>query len=291
MPPPTSSPRQRVAPARPADGLARARDLVAPAAAPAPLRRRGRPPKQPSGTGTGVGFGLAGAAGPARLAASGTAASATGMPHPAAPCAAGQPVHPPEPTPPGTRAHLLHTGLALLTEKGYSALGLDELLRQAQVSKGSFYHCFGSKQGFVQALVDDYAAYFARKLDHWFLDPAHPPLQRLRHFIADARAGMARHGWRRGCLVGNLGQEMGILPEAFGQQLERVFQDWQARTTRLLQAAQAGGDLAPGQDTAALAEFFWIGWEGAVLRAKLARSPAALDAYADGFFQLLGPPR
>jgi len=257
---------------------------LAPAAespkAAAPVRRRGRPPRQavaagrigPAGVDLG-GDGL-GDGGPAS-----TPASTPDAEHEGGTAWA------------DTRAQLLRTGLALLTEKGYSALGLDEVLRAAQLSKGSFYHCFGSKQGFGQALVAAYAAYFARKLDHWFLDDSHPPLQRLRHFITNARTGMARHGWRRGCLVGNLGQEMGTLPEAFRQQLEDVFQDWQARTTRLLQVAQAQGDLPPGQDAAKLAHFFWIGWEGAVLRAKLARSPEALDAYADGFFQLLGQRR
>lgn len=235
-------------------------------AASAPVGRRGRP-RKPVAAAADPGLG----AEPARQA---TAQAIT-----------------PGDLPADTRAHLLRTGLTLLTEKGYSALGLDEILRQAQVSKGSFYHCFGSKQGFGLALVDAYAAYFARKLDHWFLDDAQAPLQRLRHFITDARAGMARHGWRRGCLVGNLGQEMGTLPEVFRQQLEAVFQDWQSRTTVLLQAAKGHGELPASADAAALARFFWIGWEGAVLRAKLARSPEALDAYADGFFQLLGQRR
>jgi TetR/AcrR family transcriptional repressor of nem operon len=33
-----------------------------------------------------------------------------------------------------------------------------------------------------------------------------------------------------------------------------------------------------------IAAFFWIGWEGAVLRAKLVASPEPLDIFADGFF-------
>ena len=185
-----------------------------------------------------------------------------------------------------TRALLVRTGVAVLTEKGYSAVGIDEILRQAAVPKGSFYHYFESKEAFGQALIAAYAGYFARKLDRWFLDPA-PPLQRLRGFIADAQAGMQRHGFQRGCLVGNLGQEMGTLPESFRAQLEDVLLDWQARTAACLRAAQQAGEIAARHDCAVLAQFFWIGWEGAVLRAKLQRSAAPLQAYAEGFFQLL----
>ncbi|MCR5867844.1 TetR/AcrR family transcriptional regulator [Aquincola sp. J276] len=188
---------------------------------------------------------------------------------------------------PDTREHLLRTGVAVLTEKGYSAVGIDEILRLAQVPKGSFYHYFGSKEAFGQALIAAYAAYFANKLDRCFADASVPPLQRLRHFIADARAGMARHGFKRGCLVGNLGQEMGTLPESFRAQLQEVFMDWQARTAACLAEAQQAGEIAPQLDCRNLAQFFWIGWEGAVLRAKLERSPQALEVYAQGFFQLM----
>lgn len=189
-----------------------------------------------------------------------------------------------------TRAQLIRAGVAVLTEKGYSAVGLDEVLRAVQVPKGSFYHYFDSKEAFGQALIAAYADYFARKLDRWFLDAATPPLQRLHHFIDDAKAGMARHGFKRGCLVGNLGQEMGALPESFRAQLEHVFLDWQARTAACLAEAQRANDLPAHLDCAALAQFFWIGWEGAVLRAKLSQSPDPLDVYAEGFFTLLHRP-
>jgi TetR/AcrR family transcriptional repressor of nem operon len=209
------------------------------------------------------------------------------MPTTLAPRRRGRPPKNPAELRQDTRALLVRTGVAVLTEKGYSAVGIDEILRLAAVPKGSFYHCFESKEAFGQALIAAYAGYFARKLDRWLLDAGTPPLQRLRHFIEDAEQGMARHGFRRGCLVGNLGQEMGTLPESFRAQLEQVFRDWQARTAACLTEAQRAGEVSAEHDCTALAQFFWIGWEGAVLRAKLERSAAPLRVYAQGFFQLL----
>lgn len=185
------------------------------------------------------------------------------------------------------RARLLRTGLAILTEKGFSAVGVEEILASADVPKGSFYHYFGSKEAFGLALIDAYAAYFARKLDRWFDDAERAPLERLRNFIADARSGMARYGYRRGCLVGNLGQEMGALPEPFRKRLAAVFRDWEMRTSRCLRLAQETGDIPKGIDCDSLAHFFWIGWEGAVLRAKLERRPDALDVFARGFLAMI----
>ncbi|MEQ9737805.1 MAG: TetR family transcriptional regulator C-terminal domain-containing protein, partial [Algiphilus sp.] len=149
------------------------------------------------------------------------------------------------------------------------------------------YYYFNSKEAFGQVLIAAYADYFAHKLDHWFLDASTAPLERLHHFIADAKLGMAQHDFRRGCLVGNLGQEMGTLPESFRAQLQQVFLDWQSRTAACLVEAQRTGEIPPHLDCDALAQFFWVGWEGAVLRAKLERSPEALDVYALGFFELM----
>ncbi|MFT4125589.1 MAG: TetR/AcrR family transcriptional regulator [Gordonia sp. (in: high G+C Gram-positive bacteria)] len=190
--------------------------------------------------------------------------------------------------PDAPRARLLRTGVEILTEKGFSAVGIDEILGAAGVPKGSFYHYFGSKEAFGLALIDAYADYFAAKLDRWFGDDEiAAPLDRLCAFIADARAGMQRHGFRRGCLVGNLGQEMGVLPEAYRERLAAVLADWERRTAQCLRAARDAGEIAADADCAQLAEFFWIGWEGAVLRAKLDRSTDALDVFADGFLAAL----
>ncbi len=183
-----------------------------------------------------------------------------------------------------TRAALLRAGVEILTEKGFAATGIDQILRRVGVPKGSFYYYFDSKDAFGLALIDSYANYFAHKLDKWLLDESSPALTRIANFIADARAGMERHGFRRGCVIGNLGQEMGALPELYRTRLAEVFADWESRLARCLEIARQEGTIAETSDCMGLARFFWIGWEGAVLRAKLELSPAPLDIFAAGFF-------
>ncbi|QLQ20616.1 MAG: TetR family transcriptional regulator C-terminal domain-containing protein [Exiguobacterium profundum] len=196
----------------------------------------------------------------------------------------GRPPRPPEEA--EARQRLIRAGLIHLTEKGYTATGLDEILREARVPKGSFYHYFDGKPAFGAALIEAYHQYFAARLDRFLTDDPCPPRPH-RRLHRRRRRGMARHGFRRGCLVGNLGQEMGALPEDFRARLSAVLQDWQARTATCLRAAQTTG--APSQDPDQLAAFFWIGWEGAVLRAKLDRSAAPLHTFAQGFLALLTP--
>ncbi len=94
---------------------------------------------------------------------------------------------------------------------------------------------------------------------------------------------MARHQFRRGCLVGNLGQEVVVLPDSFRWQLEQVLLDWQQRLARCLDEAVEVGEVAPDADCDALAAYFWIGWEGAVLRARLVQEIHPLDVFLQGF--------
>jgi TetR/AcrR family transcriptional repressor of nem operon len=187
-----------------------------------------------------------------------------------------------------TRETLCRAGVAALTEKGFSATGIDEILKSVGVPKGSFYHFFASKEAYGSELITLYARYFVRKLDRFLLDESLTPLKRIEAFCEEAERGMQRFEFRRGCLVGNLGQEMGALPESFQAQLTDVLLDWQARFERCLEEAKAAGEIASNADCARWAAFFWIGWEGAVLRAKLERNGEPLRVFADMFLMSLG---
>lgn len=188
------------------------------------------------------------------------------------------------------RQRLVDIGTELFTQKGFSSTGLDEIVQAAAVPKGSFYYYFGSKDAFAHAVIDNYARYFARKLDRTLGDARLSPLQRLRAFAHDATQGMQRFNFHRGCLVGNLGQELGGLEDHFRRRLLAVLDDWRERFGACIAEAQASGEIRTPLDAARLAQFFWSAWEGAVLCAKLERSTRALDNVVTLFFDHLLQP-
>jgi len=190
-----------------------------------------------------------------------------------------------------TRDVLIRCGMELLTEQGFSATGLDAVLKRATVPKGSFYHYFDSKEAFGAAVMDAYDDYFTRKLDHWLGNAARAPLDRLTDFVADAAQGMRKYHFTRGCLVGNLGQELGTLPAGFRERLDAILVGWQQRVARCLKAAQDAGSISVQFDAQRLGEFFWIAWEGAVLRARLMQSDRPLFHFIEMFLLTLGVAR
>jgi len=188
-----------------------------------------------------------------------------------------------------TKRSLIWCGTELLTERGFQITGIDEVLKRVGVPKGSFYHFFSNKHEFGEAVIQNYVEYYARKMARIFDDETTSPLSRLRTFVEDAKRGMLKYGYRRGCLIGNLGQELASLDDSFREQLEAVLITWERRVEGCLQQAIEAGELAPDSDAAAISRFFWIGWEGAVLRAKLTRNAEPLDQFADMFFGMLAP--
>lgn len=185
------------------------------------------------------------------------------------------------------RHQLIQAGIIALTEKGFGASGLDDILRGAGVAKGSFYHYFENKEDFGIAVIRGYACYFDAKLARWLDDDTYPPVQRLRHFVEDAKTGIIRFDYTRGCLIDNLGQELAILPTSFHQELRAVLAGWECRVATCLTAAFDTPSPACGHICQRWAEFFWIGWEGAILRARLERSVRPMSLFSEIFLEMV----
>lgn len=181
------------------------------------------------------------------------------------------------------KATLVRIGVAVFTEKGFHNTPIDELVAEAGVPKGSFAYYFGSKDAYTLAVIQSYAEYFNKKLDRCLTNESLSPIDRIKSFADEATAGMERFAFRRGCLVGNLGQELGALDETFRLALLGALVGWQTRIQTCLEEAQKVGELAANADTAGLAKLFWYAWEGAVLGAKLEKSRAPLDGVSAAF--------
>lgn len=97
-----------------------------------------------------------------------------------------------------TRQALIRSGLEVLTETGYLAAGIDAVIKNIAVPKGSFYHCFKSKEAFGLAVLAAYGDFFAHKLDKFLLNDAVPPLERMAAFVRHAGQGMEKFQFRRG---------------------------------------------------------------------------------------------
>jgi TetR/AcrR family transcriptional repressor of nem operon len=184
-----------------------------------------------------------------------------------------------------TRSRLVRIGTEILSEKGFDTTAIDEVLRRAEVPKGSFYHYFESKAAFGLATIDNYAYLWEQKLTRLLRDPNVRPLQRIRNYIAEAERGLEKYNFRRGCLVGNMGQELAALDDVFRQRILDVLNSWADFLVDCLKEAQEAGEIAADLNVRQVASFFWFAWEGAILKAKLERLVTPLEQFRDIMFK------
>jgi AcrR family transcriptional regulator len=139
-----------------------------------------------------------------------------------------------------TRARLLAVGLARVQEQGWAATGLDALLRECAVPKGSFYHYFASKEAFGYAMLESYQTSYLERLErYWGAGNGPMDAAALRHAVLGWAQEMVElmraHGYRRGCLVGALGQELAATHPGFRERLQSCLLGWQQSLSQALQ--------------------------------------------------------
>lgn len=189
-----------------------------------------------------------------------------------------------------TRDRLIEAGAELIAQHGYNATGINAVLKATGVPKGSFYHYFSSKEDFGLAVIVSFAEAYDEALAQLLEDTSVTPLERLQRYFAAGRADMLTCDHARGCLIGNLGQELAGQSDVFRDTLDKVFQRWEHRLVTCLNDAQAVGEIAADIDTHDLASFILAGWEGAILRAKTLKSVTPMQRFEDILFsQLLKP--
>ena len=185
-----------------------------------------------------------------------------------------------------TRSDIIRIGTELISRQGYNATGIEMVLKEAGVPKGSFYHYFKSKEEFGLAVMDVFADYYSQRMTALLQDAALSPLTRIRTLLQGSLERFSRNQCSKGCLIGNLGQEMADQNERFRARLDEIFDDWRKLFAGCLAEAQTAKELDSRLDAEALASFILSGWEGAILRAKVMKSPQPLQDFIEVLFNV-----
>ena len=183
-----------------------------------------------------------------------------------------------------TREHLVDVGLGLMHQNGYNATGLSDILKAANVPKGSFYHHFSSKEDFAAAALERYGMrereHAAAVLD----DMKAPPLKRLRRYFSDLVKTYGQKGAIPGCMMGRFSLEIAEESSQLRKRISASFDHWQETIATVIREAVTQKELPAGTDPESLAGFVLNSWEGALLRSQADKSNAALQTFTRHVF-------
>ena len=186
---------------------------------------------------------------------------------------------------PSLREDILNAGLKVMFQSGYQGASVRDICEAAGAPHGSFTNHFRSKEAFAQEVLDRYFANLQRSVKEALDDRSLTPRQRLKRYLDIISGVLADAKWNRGCLIGDFSLETASQSKLLRQRLEAIFQEWRAPFASCIAEAQTAGEIDSTFDPMDLAEFLLASWEGAILRMKVERGPAALERFKNIVFE------
>ncbi|GMR18188.1 MAG: TetR/AcrR family transcriptional regulator [Gammaproteobacteria bacterium] len=174
---------------------------------------------------------------------------------------------------------ILEAGTEVLYINGYNGTGVKDIVDAAGIPKGSFYNYFNSKESFAIEAVQNIAENLLAKAQNVLLDQNKPPLERLQTFFSQSAAEARRGGFKRGCLMGNLCQEMADVNEPIRTEVCKLMGRMTSLIETCLKEAQDNNEISKDRDIKQMAEFIFNAWEGAILRMKGVKNKQPLNAF------------
>jgi len=180
-----------------------------------------------------------------------------------------------------TREKLIRTAERLMLRDGYSATRVDDVIRDAGLSKGSFYHFFDSKESLGLAALEHYYADRVGRLAAGAYAAETDPLRRAHGFLEHA-SRIAANLWKEGCLLANLAADAAGSSRIVASALRKRTSELRALLVDLL------GPLATPETTATdLADQFLVCIEGSIVLARIYDDPGYLRRSLDQFRRCL----
>ena len=177
-----------------------------------------------------------------------------------------------------------------MSGKGFSAVGLNEILTEAKVPKGSFYHYFSSKDAFGEALLSSYFDDYLADMDAALGQSGLSMAQRLLNYFDLWRANQSFLDCQGKCLAVKLAAEVADLSEAMRAVLNGGTSAIIARLAAAIDSGIAEGSLAVDDSPAQVAQSLYQLWLGASVMVKIVRGTAPFDAAMAVTRQLLHLP-
>jgi AcrR family transcriptional regulator len=141
-----------------------------------------------------------------------------------------------------TRTRMLACGRRIVARSGLRGLTVRGVAAQAKVNLGTFVYHFGTRDGFITELMENWYAPLYAQLLNLTVDEECPPLERLRRFLLQLAAFMAENRrFLRNIMIDAAGEEQAairFIQSLLGRHPLLLF--------RLIREAQQAGELRAG---------------------------------------------
>lgn len=187
-----------------------------------------------------------------------------------------------------TRERILDVAERLMTDQGYRATSVDQVIAESGTSKGAFFHHFDSKAELALHLVDRYVVADLAHLDAGLAATAHidDPAARVLAFIRFYEDGADELlSAQSGCLYATVLAEREFTGSDINDKVAKATIIWRNALVDLLRPALAA--RRTDVDLDALADHLYTTFEGGFILCRTFGDPTAMAGQLRVFRQLL----
>ncbi|OZF48893.1 TetR family transcriptional regulator [Rhodococcus sp. 14-2470-1b] len=176
-----------------------------------------------------------------------------------------------------TREAIIACSRDLMARKGYTAVGLSQILTAVHAPKGSFYYHFASKDALGEAMLKSYFADYLADFDAILSRKDRTWAQRIEDYFESWIESQSSFDCQGKCLAVKLGAEVADLSESMRIALRDGIAAITERIERAIRAGVAEGSVSFGGDPRLVAASLYDLWLGASVTAKLSRTTESMD--------------
>ncbi len=174
--------------------------------------------------------------------------------------------------------HILDKGMQLIWTNGYNATSVNDIVKAAQIPKGSFYFYFKSKEDFAVKAIERYFNDHVEKATELLMTKGISPKARLLNFYT-YRVSVLKEklNCQSGCLACNISNEMAEHSEAIRSSIREKSDTITSMIADVISEAQKNGEINSRLDAKNLAVFIEDAGKGAMISMKEMQSSYAID--------------
>ncbi len=185
------------------------------------------------------------------------------------------------------RQKILEAAFNEIHRVGFQAASIQNIVKEAGLTKGALYHHFPNKLALGYAVVDEIIQPLVEF--HWItpLKEGDNPIDALISSIMMGGEQMTMEDIMSGCPMNNLAQEMSSIDEGFRTRTEGLYNAWRSAIEEALEQGKQKQQVKLDVNTEQFAIVFVATLEGCLGMAKSSQSMDLLMSCGEGLISLL----
>lgn len=175
----------------------------------------------------------------------------------------------------------------MFVNQGYHGTGIQEVVDNVGIPKGSFYNYFASKEIFGSEVIKEYSEQFKLLLNDILAESEKNAFNAIRMLFDILIKRFEDKRCREGCLVGNLAAEICDSSEIGRKTISVCINEWKDLIAEVIRRGQKQKRIRSYISPDKSADFLVNSIEGAVLRMKIESNTKPIKELKELFLQYI----